>query len=372
MSISSPRTSCIVCEGSLKEIVRFEKFPVYMGISNHDEDTFQDMIWSVCESCGCVQLLELIDPEVLYLSPHNPAIGKTWELHNVSLSNVIKHRKPNNVLDIGGANLKLAHMVLEENSIKKYTVLDFSSDKYELHEVNDKITMIRGRAEDLLLQEKYDLVLLSHTLEHIYDPVKLLRNIREMLTDSGVVLISVPHIRNQIEESFLNALHFEHTYFIDHEYIGMIANAAGFSVQSMIDFSKYNSFYVFEKSITFKSVKHSDGLAAERHFMNFVDNVRKDASQITCKLFDEKCYIFGAHIFSQYLINFGLLEEKIVAVLDNDPAKIGKRLYGTNLRVQSPDIIKNVSSPCVVLRTAQYRQEIEEQIFKINQGAVII
>ena len=59
---------------------------------------------------------------------------------------------------------------------------------------------------------------------------------------------------------------------------------------------------------------------------------------------DGDIYLFGAHIFSQYLISFGLSTKRVISILDNSPIKIGKRLYGTNLKVNSPKILSKSSN----------------------------
>ena len=82
-------------------------------------------------------------------------------------------------------------------------------------------------------------------------------------------------------------------------------------------------------------------------------------------------FLFGAHVFSQYLIGFGLETERISCILDNSPIKIGKRLYGTKMRVMSPDVIKNRDC-AVILKVASYREEIMSQLVKINPNVVII
>jgi len=71
-------------------------------------------------------------------------------------------------------------------------------------------------------------------------------------------------------------------------------------------------------------------------------------------------YLFGAHVFAQYLIAFGLDTSRIVSLLDNDPNKQGKRLYGTNLKVQSPKVLRDVDHPVVILKAGVYNQEIKE------------
>ena len=81
---------------------------------------------------------------------------------------------------------------------------------------------------------------------------------------------------------------------------------------------------------------------------------------------EDNVYLFGAHVFSQTLLNFGIDENSIVSILDNDTKKQGKRLYGTNLTIQSPEVLRDVDSPTVILRAGVYTEEIKDQILNIN------
>ena len=83
-----------------------------------------------------------------------------------------------------------------------------------------------------------------------------------------------------------------------------------------------------------------------------------------------KCFVFGAHIFSQILFASGLDEKLIAAVLDNDASKAGKRLYGWNIFVDQPQILKNIDSPLIILNAGAYNEEIKSQILSlINPSA---
>jgi hypothetical protein len=73
-------------------------------------------------------------------------------------------------------------------------------------------------------------------------------------------------------------------------------------------------------------------------------------------------YLFGGHIFSQYLVNFGLAEELITNILDNDPNKEGGRLYGTNLICHSPKILSGLEKATIILRAGIYNEEIKADI----------
>jgi hypothetical protein len=84
-------------------------------------------------------------------------------------------------------------------------------------------------------------------------------------------------------------------------------------------------------------------------------------------------YLFGGHIFSQFLIYMGLDITNIKCILDNDETKQDKRLYGTNLIVSSPKILEGVKNPKIILCVATYKKEIESDILtNINKDAIFI
>lgn len=71
-------------------------------------------------------------------------------------------------------------------------------------------------------------------------------------------------------------------------------------------------------------------------------------------------------------MNFGLNDDLIISILDNDPKKQSKRLYGTKFFVESPNILTNKDRPIVVLRAGIYDDEIKNQITSINKSTVFI
>ena len=69
----------------------------------------------------------------------------------------------------------------------------------------------------------------------------------------------------------------------------------------------------------------------------------------------------------------GLNKNKILNILDNDPDKQGGFLYGTDLQVLSPKILKEIYQPIVILRAGEYNFEIKKEILKnINKNTKFI
>ena len=61
-----------------------------------------------------------------------------------------------------------------------------------------------------------------------------------------------------------------------------------------------------------------------------------------------------------------------MGILDNDKNKINNFLYGTNLKVYNPIILKKITQPCVILRAGSYNQEIKKKLLEINKNTLII
>ena len=68
----------------------------------------------------------------------------------------------------------------------------------------------------------------------------------------------------------------------------------------------------------------------------------------------------------------GLKKKNIIGILDNDKEKANKFLYGTNLKINKPLILKTIDKPCVILRAGSYNKEIKKQLLEINNSVIIV
>lgn len=367
------RNNCAICNSDkpFKCVYSFDSFPSFVGVKDSNElDVFEKMEWGSCSDCGCVQLKNLIDLNKLYKTSHNPAIGKTWKEHNNTFSKYILKRKIKNIIDIGGSNLNIAKLICESDQIDSYTIID-PVDSAEI--TNKKIIHIKDIIENIKEEKKYDGIILSHTLEHIYSPLNLLKHLHSFLTNDGFIFISIPNIEEQLKDNFLNALNFEHSFYINDDYIKMLVFLSGFEIVDIFKFSKYNYFYTIQKSkIKKPSIFSLDINHCKKIYLNHIDYLLKDVKKINSQIENKKTYCFGGHIFSQMLIAAGLNTNSIEGFLDNDHNKINKFLYGTNLMVYDPSVLKKKSNPIVILRVAQYREEIFQSLLKHNKSLIII
>ena len=371
------RKSCVVCgKQELETFFELEDFPIRLGVDfPHESCPKMDMKWSECQSCGCVQLLELAPLDVLYQKTHNSSIGKAWDHHHESLSGcVLRHATNDNlsVIEVGGANLLLANKICaKSNSIKDYVIIDLACGEYDVEATHPQIRLERSTIQGFSSSQKFDILVHSHTFEHLYDPSETLLSLGKFLTDDGIMIMSIPNVSSQVKSGHLNSLHFEHTFYYDDPYLKKILNNSGFLIQEIVSFSPWNNFYICKKSKINVETKLSYDNRAKVDFIKMMTDLKKFVVDIERN--EKEVFSFGAHIFSQYLYNFGL-KEKLIGVLDNDITKNkrGNVLAGTKIPVYPVSQMLDLETPSIVLKVAQFHEEIVTQLLSTNKTSKII
>lgn len=371
MTSTSNRTKCVICESSnLESLFTFNKFPIYMGISDHNE-IYEDQIWGICNKCQCIQLLQLIDPKILYKTPHNPAIGKTWENHHKEYAKFINNIITDNdyILDIGGGNCKLANEILRLKNIK-YDIQD-------MHLYNNNNLNV-GFIQDFFDPQKftsndYTVIISSHFVEHMYNPIEYIKSFAKNIQNNGYVIFSFPDITAMLKDKLTNSLNFEHTYQININYLTFLMNQFGFILDKIQYYNKYNPFIAFKKVKYAVTGSISNQECNREIFNEYVKYHQENAKTLNDKIINYKyTFLFGCHVFSQYLLHFGLNEKNLCGIIDNDINKIGCNLYGSKLNTYPSSIVENLDDVAVIVQAGIYNNEIIEYLLSYNKECNII
>ena len=370
------RTECCICGSQeLQQRLKLEKFPIYMGVTDFEpsKDKFFDQTWVECNICGCIQLLNLPPISLIYQdSHHTEVVGQVWKNHHDSFAFFISLNKPRKILEIGAAHGYLAMELIKKIPNAEYTIVEPDSS------LNiPQIKFVKGYIEDhyFELKEK-NCVVHSHVLEHIYKPVEFINQISKHISLGTDMYISFPNMEGLIESGGLNALNFEHTYLLDPDQAETIFTNAGFEVLEKKQYLSHSYFYHLKKRseqqailLEFNNIKSQSA-----KFLHMVESLVEFVVKSN-KLIDAHSgpvFLFGAHVFSQSLIFFGLNSEKIVGVLDNASGKQNKRLYGTPYQVSNPSVISELNNVMVILNASHYQSEIRNQLVSINRDVRIV
>lgn len=179
------------------------------------------------------------------------------------------------------------------------------------------------------------------------------------------MVFSLPNMQKWLENKWTNCLNFEHTIFINENVIEFLLNNNNFSIIGKKYFSNHSIFIRAEINNNLiknkLNIDYNDNkylfLDMQNHYSNLVEKLNNIIRKT-----NKEIYLFGAHLFSQYLLYNGLDNKKIKNILDNNLNKQGKRLYGTNLIVQSPKILQNNTNSIVILCAGAYNEEIQRDI----------
>ncbi len=181
-------------------------------------------------------------------------------------------------------------------------------------------------------------------------------------------IFTFPNLYHFLKQKFTNGLNFEHTLFITEYFADWLLEKNGFQILEKQYFLDHSIFYATKKTKIPTNSPNLENKYKEykKLFLGFVRYHLEMISDINIKMSKSNLpvYLFGAHIFSQFLIAFGLNTKKIVTILDNGPAKQRQRLYGTRFIIQSPKILKNLGQINLILKAGHYNEEIKKDILE--------
>lgn len=161
-----------------------------------------------CRSCGLYRTqptpidgkLKILDYSGLEREP-KICKKRRYQAHKKIIRIIKKGLFPTSkisVLDIGcsvGHFMKYAN----ENGLSCFGLdIDIDAINYGHHKLNLGKLCIAEAIALPFRKDTFDAIILNHTLEHLHDPIKVLKQIGEVLKPRGILIIIIPYIRGLI------------------------------------------------------------------------------------------------------------------------------------------------------------------------------
>ena len=369
------RYKCCICDNSLNSIINLENYPISLAMSNNNNYTFNELIFTECVNCKTIQIKKLIDLKILYNQPHNNnIIGKTWIEHFEKFSSIINRFKKHNdnILEIGGPTDKIEKYV---DNYSQWTLMDPNSVKYSGKNIQNINNFF---SEEYKFDCKFDTIIHSHLLEHLYEPKKMLLKMAELLTDDGNMFISIPNLHLHSFDIIFLGMNFEHTYFINEINMLYLYNICNLQIINKEYYKNHSIFYHLKKTTHTKTITllllRELNLGYKLLLLNKIDEMKVKINNINLinNNNNNNTYIFGCHSNTQAMLYFGLNPRNIKCILDNDPLKWNKMLYGYQLLCNRPEIIKNEKNVIIICNIGVYTYEVKKQLLEINNSIKFI
>lgn len=360
--------SVITGKENLEPLPLINNFPVFPGCvdTTQDTDILADMNWAIDPETGVIQLTKLVPLDVLYQAQHVDGTGPTWQRYYKDFATYITENCGGAVLEIGGGSGQLAEASVSISPNISWTIVEPNPT----HQGSDRIKIARAFFDkDFSLEAPVDTVVFSQVLEHAFDPREFMATIAGFLKPGGKLIFAYPQLKLWLARRYTNAINFEHTMLLTDVHLDhFLLPEYGFKTLDKKEYNDHSFFYVVERVTTTVPLGEFVNPYAEHKkiFQEFIDHHADLIAELNEKIAESSApvYLFGAHLFSQYLIAFGLDTEKIAGILDNSPLKYGKRLYGTRFVVDHPRVLKDKGLVNIILKAGVYNEEIKKDILE--------
>lgn len=173
------------------------------------------------------------------------------------------------------------------------------------------------------IPQSFDLVTLFHVLEHVIDPVALLKEVRLKLRDKGLLIIDVPDYKRNPFDLFVadHRTHFTATTLRD------ILSRAGLKPLAIGTELVSKELVVFTKNLksanSYDYKQNSDSQVSITEYLNWVKMFLKKAGEVSGK---KNFGIFGTSITATWLLDE--VGAKVKFFVDEDPCRKGKKYMG--------------------------------------------
>jgi HAD superfamily hydrolase (TIGR01509 family) len=374
------RDKCVVTGvEDLEHIRTFANFPVFSGVTDkkREDDILADMSWHISKSRGIIQLNPLVPLHTLYDNVSHGAgtQGNLWKNHTREFTSFISSWiSEGEILEIGGGSGSLGVAYLDRNKTARWTIVDpgcciSDGDRLSSH----RVFFDGGYSTD----KQVHAVVHSHMFEHTYNPHEFLDMIHGVLNDGSLHIFSIPRLDEWVKNKYPNALLFEHTFLLTESVVDELLKEHGFTILAKEYFGADHSVFYATSHVSKPVVQIVRKQEYDQNlelYSQFVEHFEDLVNSINAVISSTKrpMYIFGAHVFTQTLLAFGIDEQHLVGVIDNDKKKHRKRLCGTGLLVYPVDKLLETEDPILILHAGSYTDEIRIQVKELVPGITLL
>lgn len=230
------------------------------------------------------------------------------------------------------------------------------------------------------ITQKWDLIFLSHTLEHIVNPCDFVAKCSEI--NSKYFFIEVPTFDFKLSNEPFGMFCEEHVNMFTLEGLQSLMNKCGYQlkeaemsigINSKLPAGSPSILTIWEKPFLKKYDFVNDSLDILNRYIADSERIMNRIWNVIYGIDDKKrLAVWGTgHHVSMLLANTNLAKKNIVKVYDSDERKHGLRLNGCQIQAFSSKDIKDREIDAILLATYT-AQEALEKILEPYKGAVEI
>lgn len=253
------------------------------------------------------------------------------------------------LLEIGCAEGLFGKFIKEKiSSGVEITGIEVSRDAHEACNYLDRVH--HGTMESFIAQNKFDMIMVFHVLEHLADLEGIIGFCKNNMVENGQLVLEVPHGSGNRLVPYDR--HVEHCHF--------------FSTTSLCALLEGHGF-IMEKVATgcYESATYNDALRVLCRLDRWPENKLQRFKERFEILFGHKCIVFGTGKDFFNWIEPYLPPNVVVAVMDNNTALHGHKVAGCF--IDKPEhVLSQMKDEKILVTTYRYTQEIVAQLLKLG------
>lgn len=272
------------------------------------------------------------------------------------------------ILDVAGGYGELAQLLIKKG-FQDVTVLELKPECVQAVK-NAGIAAIEGNLLRLdTEQEKYDLIVCSHTLEHFVDTDTAMKKLRELVKPGGYIYVEVPDLYrySELERAPYHFLTYEHVCHFSEITLHNLCAQFGFQMMYLNKYIKCNDYPCLCTMLqpASSNAELFQDTESVSHMLNYIRKCEEKIAAAT-KPFEESqvpLILWGIGASTAQLLNGNFDRCNVIQLVDSNPARqgISFQVKGRMLPVEDPSSVKNREAVIFILSTA-YKISIERSI----------
>lgn len=391
MTSLEKRVQCAVCDSFLSDpVVSLPNLPIGMDIFKCGQDRKEekgiDQHFHLCSTCGHGQLSVLLDPVTMYGQNYGFRTSRSERAAQgaatviMFLERILPKRSFYAIADIGCNDLYLLRQL--KRKAKKFYGVDPLWKSREFVPDNG-VTLIPKMAEDVTKEDfrgdRLDLIISTHTVEHVRDPKTMLLNIISCADDEAVFIFEFPCLEIMLRDLRFDRIFHQHLqYFTLYSFITLLNNVGMRFLACEKNETHWGSLIV-----AFQKTKHQgeknfqekcllSNAQIKKKYACFQDGMRKTA-EILEQIEIGGLFGYGASIMVPILFyHLGIDEERLSIIFDDNCLKDGFYYPGLNVMIKAPVDRKMIKGKSLLITALDHIRAISQRALELDPGKVIV